>query len=273
MVEPKKIFGGGKNHEMIRLFMLKKKLFNFAVCSLFIAAATSCLTLACEFRLQGEESLIAQRGYVSGVVRDSAGNPLAGVKIIIDHSIFYNSNISTVTDEAGKYRVKVPTGSWYAFAQYKKKYAGKTYTFYLEPDSYAGFGGEGAVRNFVWKLTGEKQEPLSPGFFGGLITIDKAIGGGIIPDATEIEFTLTPVGTLIDGSKGETLKIRPADQYTLQDIPIGKYSVSASYQGQKLKLRRWNTSERFVPELEIDFEPQIPAQCDNCVKLEYLYNN
>jgi hypothetical protein len=211
-----------------------------------------------------------QRGFVTGQVTDSAGNPLAGVKIIIDHGIFYNSNITTTTDAKGRYRVKVPTGSWYAFAQLRKTYNGKTYTFYLEPDDYAGFGGEGAVRNFVWKLTGEKQEPLAAGFFGGLITIDKAIGAQIIP-AEEIEFTLKPVGALVDGSTGETLKIRSGDGYQIEDVPIGRYIVTASYRGRAVSLRRWNTDEEFVKALQIDFEPQIPANCDNCVKLEYRY--
>jgi hypothetical protein len=211
-----------------------------------------------------------EKGFVKGTVKDSAGNPLAGVKIIVDHSIFYNSNLSATTDANGNYRIKVPTGSWHAFAQLRKTYNGKTYNFYLEPDSYDGFGGEGALRNFVWKLTGEKQEPLASGFFGGTITIDKAVGGEII-EAGEIEFTLKPAGKLIDGSDGETLTVRAGDGYKLEDIPIGRYEVSASYRGRAVGLRNWNTDESYVKSLRIDFEPQIAAQCDNCVKLEYKY--
>lgn len=211
-----------------------------------------------------------EKGFVKGTVSDEAGKPLAGVKIIIDHSIFYNSNLTATTDAKGSYRLKIPTGSWYAFAQLKKTYNGKTYTFYLEPDSYDGFGGEGAVRNFVWKLTGEKQEPLAAGFFGGSITIDKAIGAEII-EAKEIEFTLKPVGNLVDDSPGEILKLSSGDGYKLEDIPIGRYNVTASYRGRSVSLRRWNTDEAFVKTLQIDFEPQISGSCDNCVKLEYKY--
>jgi hypothetical protein len=211
-----------------------------------------------------------EKGFVKGTVTDAAGNPLAGVKIIVDHGIFYNSNLSATTDAGGNYRIKLPTGSWYAFAQMRKTYNGRTYEFYLEPDSYEGFGGEGAVRNFVWKLAGEKQEPLAAGFFGGLLTIDKAVGGEII-EAEEIEFTLKPAGKLIDGSEGKTLTVRSRDGYKLEDIPIGRYDVSARYRGRAVGLRNWNTDEEYVKTLQIDFEPKIAAQCDNCVKLEYKY--
>jgi hypothetical protein len=248
--------------------MLKK--LNIAIINcLTILLFAGCLSAAACDRYETGAN-VAERGFVKGTVRDSAGNPLEGVKIIVDHSIFYNSNISTTTDASGNYRVKVRTGSWYVFAQLRKTYNGKNYNFYLEPDKFDGFGGEGAIRNFVWKLTGEKQEPLSRGFFGGLMTFDKAIGGEIIEDK-EIEFTLKPVGNLIDGSAGKTLRIRSSDGHKLEDIPIGRYDVSASYRGRSVRLRKWNTSDEYVKALQIDFEPQIPAQCDNCIKLEYKY--
>jgi len=239
--------------------MFNKLNFTIVNCLAILMLAVGCLN-----------ATAVEQGFVKGTVTDSAGNKLAGVKIIIDHSIFYNSNISTSSDANGSYRVKVPTGSWYAFAQIKKTYNGKTYNFYLEPDSYEGFGGEGAVRNFVWKLTGEKQEPLSPGFFGGTITFDKAIGAEFIENE-EIEFTLKPVGNLIDGSAGKTLTIRSSDGYKFEDIPIGRYNIAASYRGRSIRLRRWNSSDEYVKVLQIDFEPQIAGQCDKCAKLEYKY--
>lgn len=211
----------------------------------------------------------AQKGYVSGTVTDSRGNPLEGVTIIVDHSIFYNSNLTALTDAAGKYRIKIPTGSWHAFAQLKKNYNGKTYSFYLKPDNYAGFGGEGAVRNFVWALTGERQEPLAPGFFGGTVTFDNYSIENIIADENEIEFLLKPVGKLIDGSEGETLTLHSTDAYRLLDVPIGRYEISASHGGRRLKLRKWRTNDEFAETVRMDFEPEIPAQCSNCMALEY----
>src|SRR5690606_7243384 len=108
-----------------------------------------------------------REGYVTGIAKDNAGRPLNGVKIIIDHSIFFNAGIHTVTNNEGKFQIEIPQGSWYAFATYDVVYNNKTYTFYLKPDNASGFGGEGAVRNFEWKLTGEMPPPLS-GTFGGL---------------------------------------------------------------------------------------------------------
>lgn len=206
-------------------------------------------------------------GYVTGVAKDRSGNPLPGVTIIIDHSIFYNSNITTQTGPDGQYRVKVRTGSWYAFAQYQKSYNGRTYSFYLAPDNAAGFGGEGAERNFEWKLTGRMPQPLN-GIFGGLVTLDNL--PGVYVEEEKMQFTFTPQGSLIDGSAGEVLRMSPDSDGLLPEIPIGKYVVTAKYEGRIVTFRKWNTDGAFIASYELNFEPQIPAQCDNCAKLEYL---
>lgn len=53
--------------------------------------------------------------------------------------------------------------------------------------------------------------------------------------------------------------------------PLGDSLIdgSATYQGSRLLLRAWNSEEAFVSSYRLDFEPQIPAQCDNCAMLEY----
>lgn len=208
-------------------------------------------------------------GYVTGSAKDKAGNPLEGVRIHVDHSIFFNSNITGLTNSQGKFAIKVPTGSWYAFAMREVEYHGKRYSLYLHPDNPVGFGGEGAVRNFVWKLSGVMPEPLS-GHYGGLVTIDNF--PGVYIEAREIDFVLTPEGQLIDGSQGELLRLQAADGHTLKDIPIGRYRVAATYGGKPLTFRRWNSDEPFVADYELHFEPQIEAQCDNCAKLEYFWD-
>ncbi|WEK37890.1 MAG: carboxypeptidase-like regulatory domain-containing protein [Candidatus Pseudobacter hemicellulosilyticus] len=212
-----------------------------------------------------------ETGYVAGLVQDGKGQPMAGVRIIIDNSIFFNANISTVTNQQGRYKVKVPTGSWFAFAQVATVYEGKTYTQYLHPDNNSGFGGEGAVRNFEWKLSGDKHPPLS-GTYGGLITFDN-FPGTYLEEEKKIEFKLEPVGPLIDGSAGTTLTLRSADGYKLENIPMGKYRLSASYEGNTLYLRRWNTDNPFGRSFEFVFEPEIAAQCNNCFMLEYSTQN
>ncbi|WP_341836673.1 carboxypeptidase-like regulatory domain-containing protein [Chitinophaga pollutisoli] len=208
-----------------------------------------------------------KKGYVTGKVRNSAGAPLKGVKILIDHSIFYNSNMSTSTGDDGSYSIKIRTGSWYAFAEHYPVYNGKKYHIYLEPDNSDGFGGEGAVRNFTWKLKGVKEAPLS-GYFGGLVTFDNYIGESV-PNEADITWTFTPVGPLIDGSAGQTLTLKAEDGWQIKDVPMGRYKVKATYGGNILQLRKWRTEDVFVPELTIDFEPEIAAQCNNCAMLEY----
>lgn len=205
-------------------------------------------------------------GYLTGVITNQSGEPLSGVKVIVDHSIFFNSNITSATNNAGKYQIKIPTGSWYAFAQYRTTYNGNIYSFYLHPEDASGFGGEGGVRNFQWKLTGEMPQPLS-GNYGGLVTIDNF--PGIYIDDSKIDFKFTPAGPLIDGSTGNILYMRAQDGFNIKDIPIGRYLVTATYEGTPLKLRKWNSEEDFVYSYLLDFEPQIPSECDNCAKLEY----
>lgn len=209
-------------------------------------------------------------GHLTGVARDQAGNPLQGVRVLVDHSVFYNSNISTFTDAAGRYRVKVPQGSWYAFAQQDVEYNGKKYRLDLHPENPAGFGGEGGVRNFTWRLSGTKPEPLS-GNYGGLVTIDNF--PGVYLQETEIDFVLTPVGLLIDGSQGEVMRVKTEDGHTIKDIPMGRYQLTATFGGKPVLFRPWNSEGAFVANYRLDFEPQIAAQCDNCMKLEYYWEN
>ncbi len=205
-------------------------------------------------------------GYLTGVAKDQAGTPLAGVRILVDHSIFFNSNLSTYTNAEGKYSIKVPQGSWYAFATHYAVYHDDGFSFYLHPENPAGFGGEGGVRNFVWKLAGDMPQPLS-GTYGGLVTIDNF--PGVYIEETEIDFTFTPVGPRIDGSEGTVIRRRAEDAYTIKDVPIGRYNLTATYQGKPLKFRRWNTDEEFRETYDLQFKSQLVAQCDNCAKLEY----
>lgn len=206
-------------------------------------------------------------GKLTGVVKKNDGTPLNNVTIIVDNSILFNSNINTKTNTEGRYTVDVPIGSWFAFAQHKVRYNNLEYTIYLKPDKEQGFGREGGVRNFTWVLTGTMPQPLS-GTFGGLVTFDN-FPGEFVENEREIVWRFEPVGNLIDGSTGPTITTKSPDGDTVKDLPIGRYRVSASYEGQPLKLRRWNTDEPFANSYVFDFQPVIDAQCFNCFKLEY----
>lgn len=205
-------------------------------------------------------------GTVKGRVRQADGTPLAGVSVLVDNSIFFNSHLSTKTDAQGYYTLTVPTGSWYAFAQLQKTYHGRRYTFYLHPENSASFGGEGGIRDFTWRLTGERPAPLT-GYYGGLVTIDNF--PGVYLESGDIVFRFTPQGARVDGSAGEPLTLRAEDGHQITDIPIGRYTVTAYYGPERLTLRRWNSDDTFQDALTFDFEPQIAGQCDNCFMLEY----
>ena len=251
---------------MIQLKTQIKSIVCLLMAGLIIQAFTNCSKAKGD--PEEDDDGTPRTGFLTGVVKDQAGKPLEGVRILVDHSIFFNSNITGLTNSQGKYAIKVPTGSWYAFAMREVEYQGKRYSLYLHPDYSAGFGGEGAVRNFVWKLSGAMPEPLS-GHYGGLITIDNF--PGVYIEAREIDFMFTPVGSLIDGSQGAVLRLQAEDAYTIKDIPIGRYRLTATYEGKPLMFRRWNSDETFVDDYELNFEPQIAAQCDNCAKLEYYW--
>lgn len=214
------------------------------------------------------DSKAPETGYVSGTIKNDRGIPMEGVRVLIDHSIFFNSDLSTITDDEGKYKIKVPAGSWYAFAQHTAKYNGKNFTFYLHPENAGGFGNEGAVRNFVWKLSGDMPQPLS-GYYGGLVTIDSF--PGVYINVKEIDFIFTPLTPLIDGSEGKILHRISKDNHRILDVPIGKYQLTARYQGKSLKFRTWNSEQEFQETYHLDFLPQVTSQCDNCAKIEYYW--
>ena len=154
---------------------------------------------------QNDDNDSSPAGYLTGVVKDQDGRPLKDVRIIVDHTIFFNSNIFTYTNAQGGYSIKLLQGSWYAFASHKVSYNGNVFSFYLHPNDSAGFGSEGGVRNFLWKLTGDMPQPLF-GSYGGLVTIDNF--PGVYIDETEVDFVFTPVGLLIDGSEGTVMHRR-----------------------------------------------------------------
>jgi hypothetical protein len=200
------------------------------------------------------------KGYVTGKVTDTKGNPLSGVKVYIDNTIFYNSGIGTTTDAKGTYKVKGEPGAYRAYAEMTKTFNGHPFKIEFHPDNYDAFSGEdGAVRNFQWKLTGER--PFNPGtYYGGFATLSKDPDSELY-DAENIAFTFKPVGPLIDGSTGETIVKScggPNSQsyYYVLDIPIGRYEVSAIYKptGKTLKLRdgrEW--SGAFSETVTLDF--------------------
>jgi hypothetical protein len=135
---------------------------------------------------------------MSGVVRNSAGEPLEGAGVFAGHTVYYNTNALGVTDAQGRYRVSVrePAGSWHAGAQIKRSYNGQSYTFDLQPDNTEPFqGSQGAIRNFNWRLTGDRP---GGGKYGATLTVYADFFDPELLDWLEdIELTLTPSGPLV----------------------------------------------------------------------------
>ena len=202
-----------------------------------------------------------EKGYVTGKVVDTQGNPIAGAKIVLENTVFYSSYINVSTNAQGVYKTKVSEGAWWTTATFKKEYNGKTYTLPLSPDGTDSFTDEGGIRNFTWKLEGR-----DPGnehyFYGGQVTVSSDIG--FYEDQEDIEVTFTPNGSLIDGSEGKTLTLRQGERYWeeysyIKDIPVGRYMVSAVLKKAggdvPLKIQNWHTKGDFVSELQLDFIP------------------
>lgn len=210
--------------------------------------------------------------YVMGTAVDAKGKPLAGVSIIIDNTIFSNTYVTATTNEKGEYKVRVPNvGAWMVYAKHTFQYAGHEYEMYLRPDSSEGFiGNEQITRNFTWELTGRKPLPLS-GHFGGSIEIVKGIGSMIF-DPQNIVFTFTPTAPLIDGSTGEVITTRCDSNSMIEDVPMGKYNITAEYHSEdgiiRLGLSDFFTQSEFEQVLELPFSPHTHL-CDNCMILQY----
>ncbi|CAM3981244.1 carboxypeptidase regulatory-like domain-containing protein [Corallococcus sp. ZKHCc1 1396] len=177
-------------------------------------------------------------GQMSGKVVDARGQPMSGVTVVADNTMIYNSNALATTGADGTYRIDVskPAGTWHASATHKVQYNARSYTFDLDPNDDSVFAGnEGAVRNFTWKLSGKRADDL--GTYGGFVAVyvDQLIDPADPEQAInsdDIELTLAPSGKLVDGSDGAPITkklVRTPDGDAVQDVPVGRYTVTARY--------------------------------------------
>ncbi len=222
------------------------------------------------------------KGFATGKVVDAQGKPLAGVRILLRNTLIYNSFLEGNTDQDGNYRISTNSAgssfTYIAYAEIERDYNGRHYKLDLKPDNTAGFAGaEGAVRNFQWLLSGrDAHNPNS--FYGGTVSFDSDIHSQIY-DAENLEFTFTPVGTLIDGSTGQVIKrqLNAETNNEMRDIPIGSYRITGIYKptGKVVKLKtRPNGTYSADGSVTADFYGTSgPWACTNCISLEYLEAN
>ncbi|MPY66405.1 carboxypeptidase regulatory-like domain-containing protein [Deinococcus sp. SDU3-2] len=166
--------------------------------------------------------------HMTGVVKNSQGKPLAGVRVGADNTVLDGSEVWTTTDAQGRYDLdlsRMPIlNSWTAVAHVVVKYGGEQQTLTPEVDNSAPFlGKDGAIRNFTLKITGKSP---GGGYYGALFYANLGLSeAGEMPEWGDVEFTLTPAGPLIDGSKGQPIKLRQSQLPF--EVPQGRYKVTA----------------------------------------------
>ena len=193
--------------------------------SFFIA---SVLTFTALIGNAADKLTAPEKGVVKGRVTDAHGKGIANVKVVIENTVFYASYFFTTTDTNGNYRTKVTAGSWKSSVRITRSFHGTPFLFDLHADNPNAFAGsDGAVRNFTWKIEGAKLD--GTGFYGSDIAVYNQPGSSLLMD--EVEITLTPVGSLIDGNKGKRIISGLSDigggEDGIRDIPIGKYNITA----------------------------------------------
>lgn len=132
-----------------------------------------------------------KKGIVSGVVTDAKNLPLKDARITIEHTVWHDSYLLASSDNEGKYQVLLPddpAGDWTAKAQLIKTAYGQTYKFDLDPDKTDAFNkASGALRNFKWKLSGQRWGSNS--YYGAHVDLYQF---GADVDMTKVKLLFTP---------------------------------------------------------------------------------
>ncbi len=183
----------------------------------------------------------AQKGFITGTVVNEQGKPMPGVEIDVDNTLAYDSNLITTTDARGQYKVDVRKFpfTFAVYAKLKLKYQDHTVAVNLVPKNADAVPGvEGGVRDFIFK----PKPVTSDDPYGNLacVFVERGIGEYDV-DTSKVQVTLTPVGTLADGSTGKarTATLMPSGSGpVIANVMWGTYRVTATLNGQPLDIRR-----------------------------------
>ena len=216
-------------------------------------------------------------GFVYGWVRDAAGQPLGGAIVYMDGA--YDQNHQQTVKDDGTYRIRLTAGAYKPMAWIHKKWEGQTFKIDLEPSSTDTLNDtDGAVVNFTWRVSGEKPAP-EMGSYGGFIYVNVGTDHTFIEDQDNITYTLTPVGTIIDGSTIEPIVRRGGAPRTqewgkLLDVPVGRYVITGIYAppGKKPQTLRfanaWARGEKTFSD-SLEFVMQAEGNyCSNCASVD-----
>jgi hypothetical protein len=159
------------------------------------------------------------------------------------------SGASGKSDANGYYEIAAPWGAAEFYtASYTMEYGDGRAAFGLRPvdgeaDTFAT--ANGCVENWVIAAYGvadpdsaSDQPHYAGNYYGGSFSVNYNVmdsrfpNDTDLPDGSEIELTLTPVGPLIDGSTGKTIIVRRAisessrSSFYVNNIPVGQYRVT-----------------------------------------------
>ena len=240
-----------------------KQLFR-TLTAVFLWTVGSLLTLAACDSQANEEPTPGQpgkNGYLVGKVTEPQGKPLARATVYTDNTVFKGRGAEVTTASDGTYQVQIPgnLGQWVSKGYILKQYNDRVYKIALDPESPDSFTAEEKpVRNFQWKLTGHVPDLRLDLYYGGTAELFRDPNLDRLQDSENIEFTFIPVGALIDGSTGKTLKLQSAkrDRNFLKDIPMGRYQISAVYKltGERLLVAdAWGDELNYQSSVTLDF--------------------
>jgi hypothetical protein len=197
-------------------------------------------------------------GYVRGYVKDTNGGPIVGAKLGFKTARMYDAYpaASAETDARGYYEIKIPMGGGrFDYAGLTVAYGGGSAALGLHPadgslsESYPA--ATGAVENFVllpYGIANAEDVGNNPryrsNYYGGSFLIRYFIGefDRMLAPGSEIEITLTPEGSLIDGSRGRSFVIRKIveesslGEFHVNNLPVGRYRIEVRQNGRPLKL-------------------------------------
>lgn len=232
--------------------------------SAIVLIASSLLNLtACDTQKDGAPGpdKSGKSGYLAGKVTDPQGKPLAKATIYTDNTVIKGRGAEVTTASDGTYQVQIPKdlGQWVSKGYILKQYNDRVYKIALDPENPDSFTAEEKpVRNFQWKLTGHVPDLSLDLYYGGTAELFRDPNVEGLQDSENIEFTFTPVGLLIDGSTGKTLKLQSLQRNRnfLKDIPIGRYKISAVYKptGEPLLVAdAWGDDIKYGSSVTLDF--------------------
>lgn len=166
---------------------------------------------------------------MTGRVLDAREQPLGGAEIVADNQLLYDSNVVGLSGGDGRYALALPAigVTWAGWASITRTYNGHAYVFELAPSDESPFAGNsGAVRDFTWRVSGERADGR---WWGSPVLVNRSLENLDLA-AEDVELTLEPVGPLIDGTSGGTITDHPVptpDGDAIVDVPIGRYRITA----------------------------------------------